>query len=161
VKLMWFHLMPYTEWPADVRDANPSVCVEIHSTLFDPKRAHLMYRDFTDELEYAAEPGFDAICVNEHHTNGYGLLPSPDLIASALARRMTDTPIPRGPRKPPSRSTAVSPSRAMSTSGPARCRSLTRRTQWLAAAWSKPGSGPQSMDTAQRAYIPKLAAGQT
>jgi alkanesulfonate monooxygenase SsuD/methylene tetrahydromethanopterin reductase-like flavin-dependent oxidoreductase (luciferase family) len=93
MKLMWFHLMPYTELPADFRDKNPSVWVDIHSSLFDPKRAHLMYNDFMDELEYAAECGFDAICVNEHHSNGYGLMPSPNLIASSLARRTTDTAI--------------------------------------------------------------------
>jgi alkanesulfonate monooxygenase SsuD/methylene tetrahydromethanopterin reductase-like flavin-dependent oxidoreductase (luciferase family) len=52
-----------------------------------------MYNDFMDELEYAAECGFDAVCVNEHHSNGYGLMPSPNLIASALARRTTATPI--------------------------------------------------------------------
>ena len=93
MKLMWFHLMPYTELPEDFRDANPSVWVDIHSSLFDPKRAHLMYNDFMDELEYAAEVGFDAICVNEHHSNGYGLMPSPNLIAASLARRTTDTAI--------------------------------------------------------------------
>ena len=59
MKLMWFHLMPYTELPDDFREANPSVWVDIHSSLFDPKRAHLMYNDFMDELEYAAECGFD------------------------------------------------------------------------------------------------------
>ena len=52
-----------------------------------------MYNDFMDELEYAAECGFDAVCVNEHHSNGYGLMPSPNLIASSLARRTTDTAI--------------------------------------------------------------------
>ena len=31
--------------------------------------------------------GFDGICVNEHHQNGYGLMPSPNLMAAALARR--------------------------------------------------------------------------
>jgi alkanesulfonate monooxygenase SsuD/methylene tetrahydromethanopterin reductase-like flavin-dependent oxidoreductase (luciferase family) len=93
MKLMWFHLMPYTELPEDFREANPSVWVDIHSTLFDPKRAHLMYNDFMDELEYAAQCGFDAICVNEHHSNGYGLMPSPNLIASSLARRTSDTAI--------------------------------------------------------------------
>ena len=72
---------------------NPSVWVDIHSSLFDPKRAHLMYNDFMDELEYAAQCGFDAICVNEHHSNGYGLMPSPNLIASSLARRTSDTAI--------------------------------------------------------------------
>jgi alkanesulfonate monooxygenase SsuD/methylene tetrahydromethanopterin reductase-like flavin-dependent oxidoreductase (luciferase family) len=93
MKLMWFHLMPYTELPDNFRDTNPSVWVDIHSSLFDPKRAHLMYNDFMDELEYAAQCGFDAICVNEHHSNGYGLMPSPNLIASSLARRTTDTAI--------------------------------------------------------------------
>jgi len=91
MKLMWFHLMPYTELPDDFRDKHPSVWVDIHSSLFDPRRAHHMYNDFMDELEFAAECGFDAICVNEHHNNGYGLMPSPNLIASSLARRTTDT----------------------------------------------------------------------
>ena len=93
MKLMWFHLMPYTELPDDFRDKYPSVWVDIHSSLFDPRRAHHMYNDFMDELEYAAQCGFDAICVNEHHSNGYGLMPSPNLIASSLARRTTDTAI--------------------------------------------------------------------
>jgi len=90
MKLMWFHLMPYTELPDDFRDKNPSVWVDIHSALFDPRRAHHMYNDFMDELEFAAESGFDAICVNEHHSNGYGLMPSPNLVASSLARRTSD-----------------------------------------------------------------------
>jgi alkanesulfonate monooxygenase SsuD/methylene tetrahydromethanopterin reductase-like flavin-dependent oxidoreductase (luciferase family) len=49
-----------------------------------------MYNDFMDELEFAAACGFDAICVNEHHSNGYGLMPSPNLVASSLARRTSD-----------------------------------------------------------------------
>src|SRR5215472_7119440 len=91
MKVMWFHLMPYTELPDDFREKHPSVWVDIHSSLFEPKRAHLMYNDFMDELEFAAECGFDGVCVNEHHSNGYGLMPSPNLIASALARRTSDT----------------------------------------------------------------------
>jgi len=87
MKHLWFHLMPYTELPDDFREQNPSVWVDIHSRLFDPERAHYMYNDFMDEMEYAAEVGFDAVCCNEHHSNGYGLMPSPNLIASALARR--------------------------------------------------------------------------
>ncbi len=57
MKLMWFHLMPYTELPDDFREKHPSVWVDIHSSLFDPRRAHLMYNDFMDELEYAADAG--------------------------------------------------------------------------------------------------------
>jgi alkanesulfonate monooxygenase SsuD/methylene tetrahydromethanopterin reductase-like flavin-dependent oxidoreductase (luciferase family) len=90
MKILWFHLMPYTELPDDFREKHPSVWVDIHSSLFDPRRAHHMYNDFMDELEFAAECGFDAICVNEHHSNGYGLMPSPNLVASSLARRTSD-----------------------------------------------------------------------
>jgi hypothetical protein len=84
-------LMPYTGLPGDFREKNPSVWLEIHSLLFDPKCAHLMYNDFTDELESATECGFDAVCVNDHHSNGYGLMPSPNLIALSLAQRSTET----------------------------------------------------------------------
>ena len=93
MRLMWFHLMPYTELPDDFHQKHRSVWVDIHSTLFDPKRAHLMYNDFMDEMEFAADCGFDAVCCNEHHSNGYGLMPSPNLIASALSRRTRDTAI--------------------------------------------------------------------
>ena len=87
MKQLWFHLMPYTELPDDFREHNPSVWVDIHSRLFDPERAHHMYNHFMDEMEFAADRGFDAVCCNEHHSNGYGLMPSPNLIASSLARR--------------------------------------------------------------------------
>ena len=87
MKHCWFHLMPYTELPEDFRDNHESIWVDIDSTLFDPERAHHMYNDFLDEMEYAAEVGFDAVCVNEHHSNGYGLMPSPNLMLASLARR--------------------------------------------------------------------------
>ncbi len=93
MKICWFHLMPYTDLPEDFQKKHSSVWVDIDSRLFDPKRAHHMYNDFMDELEFAADCGFDAICVNEHHANGYGLMPSPNIIAATLARRTKDTAI--------------------------------------------------------------------
>jgi alkanesulfonate monooxygenase SsuD/methylene tetrahydromethanopterin reductase-like flavin-dependent oxidoreductase (luciferase family) len=90
MKLCWFHLMPYTDLPDDFRERHPSVWVDIDSRLFDPVKGHRMYNEFLDELEFAAEVGFDGICVNEHHSNGYGLMPSPNLMAAALARRTRD-----------------------------------------------------------------------
>ncbi len=93
MKVLWFHLMPYTELPDDFKERHPGVWVEIDPALFDPERAHVMYNDFMDELEFAADRGFDGICVNEHHSNGYGLMPSPNLIASTLARRTKDAAI--------------------------------------------------------------------
>ena len=68
MKLLWFHLMPYTELPDDFREKNPSVWVDIDSGLFDPRRAHHMYNDFMDELEFASQCGLDGVCVNEHHS---------------------------------------------------------------------------------------------
>jgi alkanesulfonate monooxygenase SsuD/methylene tetrahydromethanopterin reductase-like flavin-dependent oxidoreductase (luciferase family) len=93
MKLMWFHLMPYTELPDDFREKHDSVWVDIDSRLFDPVRGHALYNEFMDELEFAAEAGFHAVCVNEHHSNGYGLMPSPNLIAGSLARRTRDAAI--------------------------------------------------------------------
>jgi hypothetical protein len=46
MKMMWFHLMPYTELPDDFRDKHPSVWVDIHPSLFDPRKAHRIYNDF-------------------------------------------------------------------------------------------------------------------
>jgi len=93
MKLLWFHLMPYTDLPDDFKQRHPSVWVDIDSRLFDPTKAHHMYNDFMDELEAAADAGFDGICVNEHHSNGYGLMPSPNLIAASLARRTRDAAV--------------------------------------------------------------------
>ena len=87
MKLCWFHLMPYTDLPADFTETHESVWVDIDPALFDPPSAHRIYDDFLDELEFADEMGFDSICVNEHHSNGYGLMPSPNLMTARLARR--------------------------------------------------------------------------
>lgn len=93
MKLMWFHLMPYTDLPADFAERHDSVWVDIDKGLFDPVKAHAMYNEFCDEMELAAEVGFDGVCVNEHHANGYGLMPSPNLIAATMARRTADAAI--------------------------------------------------------------------
>ena len=58
------------------------------NTYFDPQKGHALYNRYLDELELAAELGFDGVSVNEHHQNAYGLMPSPVVTASALARRV-------------------------------------------------------------------------
>jgi alkanesulfonate monooxygenase SsuD/methylene tetrahydromethanopterin reductase-like flavin-dependent oxidoreductase (luciferase family) len=90
MKILWFHLMPYTRLPEDFAQQHASVWVDIDPALFDARFAHTLYNEFMDELEHAAELGFDGVCVNEHHQNGYGLMPSPNLIAAGLARRTSD-----------------------------------------------------------------------
>jgi alkanesulfonate monooxygenase SsuD/methylene tetrahydromethanopterin reductase-like flavin-dependent oxidoreductase (luciferase family) len=55
--------------------------------LYDPIRGAEEYARHIDALVYAEELGFDAIGVNEHHQTAYGLMPAPNLIASALIQR--------------------------------------------------------------------------
>lgn len=93
MKFTWFNLMPWPGLPDDFRQTNRSVWVDISSKYFDPARAHQVYNDHLDLLEYAAQVGFDGIGVNEHHQNAYGLMPSPNLIAASLARRTESTAI--------------------------------------------------------------------
>src|SRR6476660_3139573 len=90
MKFTWFNLMPWPYLPDDFREKNRSVWVDIDSRLFDPVKAHEVYNTYLDLLEYAADVGFDAIGCNEHHQNGYGIMPSPNIIAAALARRTKD-----------------------------------------------------------------------
>src|SRR5438552_710144 len=87
MRIHWFHLMPYQALPDDFSSKYRSVWVDVPSELFDPAKAHGYYNEYLDELEFADQAGFDGICVNEHHQNAYGLMPSPNLMAAALARR--------------------------------------------------------------------------
>jgi len=88
-----FHLMPYRDLPEDFDEKYRSVWVDPPSSLMDPLKVHQMYNDTLDELELAAAVGFDGICVNEHHQNAYGFMPSPNLMAASLARRTKDVAI--------------------------------------------------------------------
>ena len=87
MRFTWFNLMPWPHLPEDFRQRHRSVWVDIPNRLYDPREGHRVYHEYMDQLEYADALGFDGIGVNEHHQNAYGLMPSPNLIASALARR--------------------------------------------------------------------------
>ena len=86
MKLSFFHLMPYRDLPADFESKHRSTWVDLPNENFDPELGQQYYNEYIDELEYADALGFDGICVNEHHSNAYGMMPSPNLIASTLAR---------------------------------------------------------------------------
>ena len=92
-KVNMFHLMPYRELPDDFTEKYRSVWVDIPDKLFKPEKFHEFYNHTLDELEFGAIDGFDGICVNEHHQNAYGIMPSPNLMAAALARRTKDAAI--------------------------------------------------------------------
>ena len=87
MKISMFHLMPYRDLPADFEQRYQSVWVDPPFwELADPEKISQYYNWTLDELTYAAKAGMDGICVNEHHQNAYGFMPSPNLMGSALAR---------------------------------------------------------------------------
>jgi hypothetical protein len=98
MKFTLFHLMPYADLDLVGAAAYPTAWVHTPNTFYDPKRGARLYNRYLDELEYGEELGFDGVCVNEHHQTAYGIMPSPIVTASALARR-TKTAKHRDPRQ--------------------------------------------------------------
>jgi alkanesulfonate monooxygenase SsuD/methylene tetrahydromethanopterin reductase-like flavin-dependent oxidoreductase (luciferase family) len=84
VRFFSFHLMPYPSLPEDY---DGPAWVTCPNGLYDPAVGSEVYNRYLDELIYAEELGFDGVCINEHHQNAYGLMPSPNLMASILARQ--------------------------------------------------------------------------
>jgi alkanesulfonate monooxygenase SsuD/methylene tetrahydromethanopterin reductase-like flavin-dependent oxidoreductase (luciferase family) len=87
MKFYMMHLMPYADLDLDYDQKYNSAWVTLPNSYYDPKKGAKLYNRYLDELEYADELGFDGICVNEHHSNAYGLMPQPGVMAGALARR--------------------------------------------------------------------------
>ncbi len=87
MKFFFFHLMPYPYMPEDYIETYGTSWATIPNALYDPEKGHTLYNDYLDVFERADQLGFDGICVNEHHQTCYGLMPSPNLMAAALARR--------------------------------------------------------------------------
>ena len=88
-----FHLMPYGDLDMEERARHKAAWVVLPNKLFDPEKGHALYNRYLDELEYCEQAGFDGLCVNEHHQNAYGLMPSPVVMAAALARRTSKAKI--------------------------------------------------------------------
>jgi alkanesulfonate monooxygenase SsuD/methylene tetrahydromethanopterin reductase-like flavin-dependent oxidoreductase (luciferase family) len=87
MEFYYFHLMPWPHLPRDFDRTHDSAWVTISNRIYDPVRGHRLYNEYLDELEAAEQLGFDGLCVNEHHQSAYGTMPSPNLMAAALARR--------------------------------------------------------------------------
>jgi alkanesulfonate monooxygenase SsuD/methylene tetrahydromethanopterin reductase-like flavin-dependent oxidoreductase (luciferase family) len=82
-----FHLMPWDRLPADFDTKYKSAWTWLPNSIYDPQHGHELYNRYLDELLLAEELGFDGVCVNEHHQNAYGTMPSPNLMGSILARQ--------------------------------------------------------------------------
>ena len=93
MKFCMFHLMPYRALPDDFQERYRSICVDVPSHLYDPLKGARMYNDTLDELIYADQMGLDGVCVNEHHSHMYGMMPSPNLMAAALARQTSQAAV--------------------------------------------------------------------
>jgi alkanesulfonate monooxygenase SsuD/methylene tetrahydromethanopterin reductase-like flavin-dependent oxidoreductase (luciferase family) len=87
MKYFLFHLMSWPYLPADFDEKYDSAWVWLSNAMYDPVKGEELYREYINTLAYAEELGFDGICVNEHHQNAYGLMPSPNVIAGALTQR--------------------------------------------------------------------------
>ncbi len=82
MKFYYFHLMPYV-----MEHDEPSSWVTLSNRHYDPAAGHTLYHQYLDQLEYAEKLGWDGLCVNEHHQNCYGTMPSPNVMAAMLVRR--------------------------------------------------------------------------
>src|SRR3954469_3681087 len=89
VNFFCFHLMPwpYLPPPEEFNQQYEAAWVTLPNSVYDPAKGHDLYNRYLDELVLAEELGYDGVVVNEHHQNAYGLMPSPNLIASALIQR--------------------------------------------------------------------------
>ena len=83
-----FHLMPYANLDLDYDKQYKASWVVYPNSNFDPKVGHYLYNTYLDELEMGEQLGFDGLCVNEHHQTAYGMMPSPNVLAGALSRRL-------------------------------------------------------------------------
>jgi alkanesulfonate monooxygenase SsuD/methylene tetrahydromethanopterin reductase-like flavin-dependent oxidoreductase (luciferase family) len=84
MRFFMFHLMPWDRLPASYEGPAWVTCPNSN---YDPVHGGELYNRYIDELVRAEPLGFDGVCVNEHHANAYGNMPSPNLIASILARQ--------------------------------------------------------------------------
>jgi len=93
MQFIFFHLMPYRPLDFAERAKHRSAWVVLPNNLYDPQKGAEEYQCYIDQLTYAEKLGFDVIAVNEHHQTAYGLMPAPNLIASALIQRTSKVKI--------------------------------------------------------------------
>ncbi|WP_219209682.1 LLM class flavin-dependent oxidoreductase [Variovorax boronicumulans] len=86
MKFFNFHLMPYRHVDLAAIERNQSAWVTFSNSNFDPELGAELYHEYLDQMEYADRLGFDGVCLNEHHQTAYGLMPTPGVLAGALAR---------------------------------------------------------------------------
>lgn len=90
MKFFAFHLMPYRVLDIQAAAKYRSHWVVLPNEFYDPEKGSRLYREYIEQMVYAAKLGFDGICVNEHHQTAYGMMAAPNLLASILIERTRD-----------------------------------------------------------------------
>ena len=88
MKVFVFDLLPYGEHLDHLKEGKelPWPLPRRH---FDPKVAVRTYAEHLAAWEEMERLGYDGVGFNEHHTSPYGLMNSPNIMASAAAQRTT------------------------------------------------------------------------
>ncbi len=92
MKVCDFQLFTDRSMPADFLQRYPSAWVTPNSHEWsDPVKRRREYENTLEELTLASELGFDGVCINEHHNSLFSTNPAPNIFATALSQRTTDT----------------------------------------------------------------------
>ena len=86
MKIFNFHLMPYACVDVEAMKKHGTAWVTFSNSHYDPVKGAELYNQYLDQLEKADDLGFYGVCVNEHHQTAYGMMPTPGVLAGALAR---------------------------------------------------------------------------
>jgi alkanesulfonate monooxygenase SsuD/methylene tetrahydromethanopterin reductase-like flavin-dependent oxidoreductase (luciferase family) len=88
VKVFVFDLLPYSEHLDHLKPAGETELPwPLPKRHFKPEVAVRTYAEHLEAWEELDRLGYDGIAFNEHHTSPYGLMNSPNLLASAVSQR--------------------------------------------------------------------------
>src|SRR5258707_11311072 len=86
VQVFVFDLLPYAE-PLDDLVHGSALPYPLGKSHFKPEVAVRTYAEHLEAWELMDRLGYDGVGFNEHHTSPYGLMNSPNLLASAASQR--------------------------------------------------------------------------
>jgi alkanesulfonate monooxygenase SsuD/methylene tetrahydromethanopterin reductase-like flavin-dependent oxidoreductase (luciferase family) len=86
VKVFVFDLLPYAEHLTHLKE-NGELPWPLPKRHFKPEVAVRTYAEHLEAWELMDRLGYDGVAFNEHHTSPYGLMNSPNLLASAVSQR--------------------------------------------------------------------------
>ena len=85
-EVIFFTEMGYTAYPQEEARRHGYNNLMFPNEYFSPEKTHELYNMYFEELQYCSESGFDGVMINEHHNNPLCMMPSVNVIGSALAK---------------------------------------------------------------------------